>query len=116
MPSLFSTYNYIVPASGTTSAYLVQFKGVAGDPTSIDFSQISQNGQPFLPSGVVIDNTNGAIAVLQIMPLGFNIIIPAGKQMGLTYPAPQGHTVNFINITAPMTVLFVDYPVIPYQF
>lgn len=117
MPSIINTYNYIVPASGTTSGYLVNLKGITNDPSSVNFSQVSQNGLPFTPSGVIVDNTNSSASmIINIVEIGFNIVVPAGKQMGLSYPAPQGHSATFSNSGNPATLIFVDYPVIPYQF
>lgn len=112
--SLLSTYNYLVPAAGTTSGWSAA--NVVAANTSVDFGQVAANsGIPFNPSGVVIDNTNGTVpVVITIQQTGFNITCPVGKQMGLQFPAPA-------NVTAIITanganIAFVDFPVLPYQF
>lgn len=113
--SLLATYNYLVPAAGTTSAYiLATLQNAVNQP--LDFSQVSsQAGLPFNPSGVVIDNTLGTVAVtIVITPTNFKITCPIGKQMGMQYPAPAGHTATITGNLA--NLAFVDYPVIPYQF
>lgn len=111
---LISTYNYLVPAAGTTSAFSCQ--GVVASSTALDFSQVTSNsGSPFNPSGVVIDNTTGTeIVTVTVQQTGFTISCPVGAQMGIQYPAPAGHTVLVTANGA--NLAFVDYPVIPYQF
>lgn len=116
MIDIFQTFNYIVPASGRTKGYVINFSGLATDPKSTDFSQLSLNGIPFTPSGVIVDNSGSpTAATITIQPINFNIVIPAGKQMAVQYPAVEGHTAQY-NITNVCTVVFVDYPVIPYEF
>lgn len=112
--ALISTYNYLVPAAGTTNAYtLTNINTVA---TPLDFAQVaSQSGLPFNPSGVVIDNTVGVVpVVIVIRPINFTITCPVGKQMGMQFPAPAGLTAVITGNGA--NLAFVDYPVIPYQF
>ena len=111
---LQSTFNFLVPAAGGTSAYTMASPG----PLEIaNFCQItSLSGQPFCPSGVVIDNTeNSDPLIITILPIQFKIVCPAGAQMGVSYPAVLDHTAKFENGTGAI-VTFVDYPVIPYQF
>jgi hypothetical protein len=112
--SLFSTYNYLVPAIGTTSAYALN--NINSNAQPLDFSRVSSDtGQAFNPSGVQIDNTAGTIpVVLVVQPNGFTISCPVGKQMGMQFPAPAGCTVLVTGNGA--NLAFVDYPVIPYQF
>lgn len=111
---LISTYNYLVPAAGTTSAYTLP--ALTAVASAIDFSQVSLlSGLTFNPSGVQIDNTNGTTAVtIVIQPVGFTITCPIGKQMGIQFPAPAGCTAIITATGA--NIAFVDYPVIPYQF
>lgn len=113
MSILQSAYNFLVPASGTTNIY-----AITNPIETFDSGQITSiTGQPFCPSGVIIDNTANANAmVINIAPINFKITCPAGKQMGLSYPAVLGHTATFSAINGTCTVSFVDYPVIPYQF
>jgi hypothetical protein len=112
--SLISTYNYLVPAAGTTSAFVVDPGAYNANP--FNFSQVSSNtGEQFNPSGVVIDNINGTVDVLiVIQQTGFQIKCPMGKQMGIQFPAPAGLTALITANGA--NIAFVDYPVIPYQF
>lgn len=112
--ALLSTYNYLVPAAGTTQAFSMRNAVAAGD--TVDFSQVtSSSGLPFNPSGVVIDNTNGSVpVVLVIVQTGFSITCPVGKQMGMQFPAPAGATVQVTANGA--NLAFVDYPVLPYLF
>lgn len=112
--SLLSTYNYLVPAAGTTSALVLN--NVVENVTRHDLSQSSaESGLTFNPSGVVIDNIAGtAIVQIQILPTNFNINCPIGKQMGIQFPAPSGATAIITANGA--NIAFVDYPVIPYMF
>ena len=111
---LLSTFNYLVPAAGTTNAFSCTNVQAAND--AIDFSQVtSQSGLPFNPSGLQIDNNNGTVpAVFTIVQTGFSVSCPVGKQMGVQFPAPAGFTVQVTCNGA--NFAFVDYPVIPYQF
>lgn len=112
--ALFSTYNYLVPAAGKTSAYMLS--NFTGSGSLVDFSKVSSDtGAQFNPSGVVIDNVNGtAIVTIVIQPINFTITCPIGKQMGISFPAPDGATA-VVSATG-ATIGFVDYPVIPYQY
>lgn len=111
---LLSTFNYLVPAAGTTNAFSCRNVVAAGD--AIDFSQVTaQSGLPFNPSGLQVDNINGSVpAVFTIVQTGFSISVPVGKQQGIQFPAPAGFTVQVTCNGA--NFAFVDYPVIPYQF
>ena len=113
-PILRSVFNYLVPSSGTTNAYAVQSPN---DSETANFGMISSiSGQPFCPSGVMIDNTAGTdAAIVTILPIGFKIKCPAGAQMGMQYPAVLDHTATFTDCENAI-VTFVDFPVIPYQF
>lgn len=113
--AIFSTYNYLVPAAGTTSAYTLDTTSTPAAAQLVNFTQVGNNGIDFNPSGVQIDNVNGTEDVtIKILPIGFTIKCPMGKQMGAQFPAPAGCTAE---VTASGAVLaFVDYPVIPYLF
>lgn len=112
--SLLSTWNYLVPAAGTTSAYTLP--ALIGAAFPVDFNKVSSDtGVNFNPSGVLIDNTAGTIPVTLVFPAtGFTISCPIGKQMGLQFPAPQGITA--VITASGANLAFVDYPVLPYQF
>jgi hypothetical protein len=114
MPILQSTYNFLVPAAGGTSAYTIT------QPTDVDTFNSGQitsiSGQPFTPSGIIINNVNGTNnAVVRIEPIGFEIVCPAGAQMGMAYPAVLDHSATFTDCDGAV-LTFVDYPVIPYLF
>lgn len=111
---LFSTFNYLVPAAGSTNAYVVKL--VAAVDVSINFSDISsQTGIPFNPSGIQVDNLAGTEAVtIKIPETGFTMQVIQGNQQGMMFPAPAGCTVLVSGDGA--TIAFVDYPVIPYNF
>lgn len=112
--TLLSTYNYLVPAKGKTTAYMIS--DALLDETVVNFMQVgSDPGTPFNPSGVTIDNIAGTVPVVIVqVQTGFTISCPVGAQMGLSFPAPQGLSVSITANGA--NIAFVDYPVIPYQF
>ena len=109
--------NFLVPATGSTNAYRLTQIFNATNPLFVDFTIISLDGIPFRPSGVIIDNKNGTTALnVLINEMGLNISCPAGKFMQMPYPAPLNHTANILGDgTNQATVVFVDYPLIPWQ-
>lgn len=116
MPTLQSVSNFLVPATGSTNAYQLhqEFDTI---PTFVDFSQVGLSGIPFRPSGVIIDNTKGTdILSVLINEMSFVISCPAGSALQMPFPAPVGCTANVTGSGEVATVVFVDYPVIPYVF
>lgn len=110
---LQSVTNFLVPATGSTNAYQIR-ETFTGVPKFIEFNSIELDGQAFRPSGVIADNTQGdGDLVILINEISYRIIVPAGQTLQMPYPAPLNHTVN-ISGDGDATVLFVDYPVIPY--
>lgn len=111
--SLQATMNYLVPASGTTSGFDVS-QVFSATPVNIDWRTIGLDGKPFVPSGVFIDNTLGTGAIrIVINENGFVVQCPAGAAIQTQYPAPLGQSVSITGL-GQATVVFVDFPVIPF--
>lgn len=112
---LQSVTNFLVPATGSTNAYVLN-QAFAAAPFLQNFNNVALDGIPFRPSGVIIDNTAGTTPLtVLINEIGYNIVCPAGKTLQMPYPAPVGHSANITGDPAHVcTVVFVDYPVIPF--
>lgn len=114
---LFPTINYMIPAIGTPRGY-VQSGVLSATPVTIDFRNVSGgdiDGQPFRPSGVMIDNSQGTGPLtIVINQIAFQIICPAGAALNLPYPAPVDQTVSITGL-GQATVVFMDTPVQPYR-
>lgn len=112
--SLTSVTNYLVPATGSTNAFSIR-QNFSATPYYQEFSSQGLDGIPFRPSGVIIDNSQGTgpLTVL-INENSYRMVVPAGAGVQLPYPAPLNHTVN-ITGQGDATVIFVDYPVLPYS-
>jgi hypothetical protein len=110
--------NYLVPAAGGT--HLVGLKGspFTSQPYSFDWRQFTVDNFPFMPQGVIIDNTKSANPVtVLILPIGYPITCPAGAILQTPFPAPNGQTLTVESDSAPDDVTvcyFVDYPVLPF--
>lgn len=110
----FNTYNYIVPAAGTTHGHLVS-REFDATPHTVDFRNIQLDGLPFIPSGFFADNTRGTgDLVIVINEIAFQIVIPAGEFAMMQYPAPTNQSVSIVG-EGKATVVFVDFPVIPFR-
>jgi hypothetical protein len=111
------TTNYLVPSSGGT--HCVPVTAIWGaQPAVLDWRQFSESSFPFMPQGVFVDNTQNANPLLiQILPLGWNINIPAGVQIMTPFPAPLAQTaqVSSSGGGGTATLMFVDFPVLPFQ-
>lgn len=113
-PVIQSVTNYLVPGTGSPNAYLIN-QAFSATPYGVDFSQIGLNGLPFRPSGVFIDNSQGAGDLIVLIPeMSFAITCKAGQALMMPYPAPQNHTAS-ITGNGSATVIFVDFPLIPYS-
>jgi len=108
-----SVTNFLVPATGSTNAFMIE-QTFSATPYFQNFNNVELNGIPFRPSGVIIDNTSGTgdLTVL-INELSFAITCPAGLSIQMPYPAPVNHSVNITGL-GEATVVFVDYPVVPF--
>lgn len=114
---LNNVQNYMAPAIGTPRVFLIN-----QDFTGITYTQGFRNveggmidGQPFQPSGVFIDNTvgTGPLTVV-INEMSYRMVCPAGESLSLPFPAPKDLSTT-ITGTGVATVIFVDFPVIPYR-
>lgn len=114
---LTQVMNYMIPAIGTPRGF-VQSGVLSATPLAIDFRNVSGggiDGQPFRPSGVFIDNTQGAGTLTIVLnEIAYQIQCPAGESLNLPYPAPIDLSVS-ITGSGQATIIFVDVPVIPYR-
>lgn len=111
---LVNTYNYLVPAAGTTRSYRVTQNFMLGEVKHCDFRNMALDGVSFVPSGVLVDNTRGTgDCVITIIEFAWRIVVPAGAMINMPYPAPYNQTAT-IEGEGDVTVVFVDYPVIPF--
>jgi len=114
---LTQVINYMIPAVGTPRAYL-QSGVLSATPVAIDFRSVSGggiDGQPFRPSGVFIDNTQGVDTLTVVLnEISYRITCPAGESVNLQFPAPVQLSVA-ITGDGQATLVFVDFPVIPYR-
>ena len=114
---LISVINYLIPNTGASRAY-VQSSVLTSTPVFIDFNAIAGGGldaQPFRPSGVFIDNTQGTgVLTVVINQTGYQMQCPAGASLNAQFPSPMNVTVN-ITGTGQATLVFVDFPVMPYR-
>lgn len=110
-----SVSNFLVPASGSTNSVVFDQTFVAGTPVVVNFAGYQISGIPFRPSGVLIDNTASANPISVTIPeIGYTMQCAAGEMLHLPYPAPINHSAS-ISGDGAATVIFVDYPVIPYS-
>lgn len=108
--------NYLVPATGNPQMVPVSGPFPATGFT-VDFRNEGISGAPFIPSGVFIDNTTGtATLTVQIIGVPYTITCPAGAWMQSQYPAPlDQQAVIYSNGAGTPSVVFVDFPVIPFS-
>lgn len=106
--------NYLVPASGTTHGYRFTQTMEAARVYEISFRDFQLNGRAFAPSGVLIDNTraDGDVSII-INEVAYRIVCKKGEFLHLPYPAPLQQTVS-LQGEGLTTVIFVDYPVLPF--
>jgi hypothetical protein len=109
--------NYLIP-SGTTPRGYLHSTVFSATPITLDFRNISGgsfDGLPFRPSGMFIDNSQGTDDLdVTINELAYTISCPAGNWLNIPFPAPINTTVNMVGL-GQATVLFVDFPVLPFQ-
>lgn len=110
--SMHNVTNFLVPAAGTTHAmgYSGQFSAT---PYIIDWRQFKVDNFPFQPQGVYIDNSAGQVPLtINILPIGYKVVCPAGGVRAASFPAPNGQTCAITGDPANnASVVFVDYPV-----
>lgn len=110
------TTNYLVPSSGGTHCLPVT-AAWGTQPALLDWRQFSESSFPFQPQGVFIDNTQNANPLtVQILPIGWNIVCPAGAQLMTPFPAPAAQTAQISSSGGGgiATLMFVDFPVLPF--
>ena len=107
-----SATNYLVPAGGQT--HYVAFSQVfTATPETFDWRQFAIDNFPFQPQGAFIDNTAGtASLIINIQPINFNVVVPAGVGAQVQFPAPNGQSMSITGL-GQATVVFVDFPVLP---
>ena len=114
---LVELINYLIPSGSTPRGYL-QSAVFSATAISLDFRNISGgsfDGLPFRPSGVFIDNSQGTGALtITVNEISYTMSCPAGQWLNLQFPAPINTTVSIKGL-GQATVLFVDFPVIPFQ-
>jgi len=115
MADLFSAYNYLVPAAGTVHGYPVSMV-FSATPFEVDFRFVELDGDVFTPSGVFVDNSAGTgdLTIRVKNSGGYSVICPAGARLQAQYPAPANQQVEITGL-GQATVVFVDFPVIPFQ-
>jgi hypothetical protein len=105
--------NYLIPATGSTRGYAIS-RVFDATPVNVNFSAMQLDGIPFRPSGVFIDNSQGASAlIIVINELAMRITCPAGASLQTQFPAPMSMTVTLVG-DGQASVNFVDFPVIPF--
>lgn len=110
------TTNYLVPSSGGTHCVPVT-QAWNAQPAVLDWRQFSESSFPFQPQGVFVDNTpNANPLTISILPLGWNIVVPAGAQLMTPFPAPAAQTAQVTSSGGGgiATLMFVDFPVLPF--
>ena len=109
--SLQSTYNYLVPADGTT--HEVSFSGilVSGQDYDIDWHSFIQNNFPFRPQGAKIQNPSSAPVVLANPSTGETSTCPPESSRWVSFTS-TAHMKQTLSGAGNVTVIFVDYPVI----
>jgi hypothetical protein len=111
-----NTTNYLVPSSGSTHCVPISADWTP-QPAILDWRQFSESSFPFQPQGVFIDNTQNANPLtIEILPLGWNVVCPAGAQLMTPFPAPAGQTASVTSSGGggQATLMFVDFPVLPF--
>ncbi len=111
--TLMKMVNYLIPATGSTRGYMIS-RIFDATPYPTNFATIELDGVPFRPSGVFIDNSQGASPlIIVINELAYRITCPAGASLQTQFPAPMSMSVSIIG-GGQATVNFVDFPVIPF--
>lgn len=114
---IVSVVNYLIPQVGTPRGF-VQSSVLSATPINLDFRNVEGGGidaQPFRPSGVFIDNTQGTgDLILTLVEMNFRVVCPAGNSLNAQFPAEINGTFALTG-QGQATVVFVDFPVFPYR-
>lgn len=111
-PRKVATMNYLVPASGTTTGFVVE--GIFTDTPSVqDWRMQELDGEPFVPSGAFMDNSQGT-GPLRIFIRGtaYSVSCPAGARIAVQYPAPLDQ-ITEVTGDGQASIVFVNFPVLP---
>lgn len=110
--SSLPTYNYLVPANGTTHAVFAAYDFAVAGTGAEDWTAFAQNHFRFRPQGCFIDNTAGtAPAILSIQGIPFKAVMPAGYAGWVSFPS-CANLVTQLSGTGTVQLTYVDYPVI----
>jgi hypothetical protein len=112
------TTNYLVPSSGGTHA--VPVEGVlSAAAVELDWRNFNVEGFAFQPQGAYIDNSAGTgpltLAVFAGSTLIWTVVVDTGYVMHANFPAPNGQ-VHEITGLGQATIVFVDFPVLPFLY
>lgn len=113
---LQAAVNYMIPAVGTPRMFIKSQVFDPLTPVVINFRGVMGgmiDAQPFRPSGLLIDNSQGVGPLtVRINEAAFSITVPIGGGCNMPFPAPVEMT-STITGDGQATVVFVDYPVMP---
>ena len=108
--SSLPTYNFLVPADGTT--HEVTFAGglTSGTPVTVDWSSFVQQYFPFRPQAAKIDNTNGTDTLtITNVNTGETSSCPQGASRWVSFCSTAGLTQQ-ISGAGTVSIQFVDWP------
>lgn len=100
-----SVINYIVPAAGFTSADVHKLTG--GGAMQIQYRRETLDGAPFIPSGIIMMGDVSASCSEIGLTLSFS-----GSIFSFPYPGVFTQTWE---IDGTGVVIFVDYPIMPFE-
>lgn len=107
-----STYNYLVPADGTTHCVVVT-AALTGNPVDLDWLAFKQSNFNFYPQGCFVDNSQGTVPLIISIPsIQFKTAIPAGCFQLVGFPSPANCVMQLTGLNAAAILDFVDYPVV----
>ena len=113
----YSLTNLFIPAGGTVHG--VSYHGkYTNVPEIIDWAQFKIDNFPFRPQGGYFDNLDGGSDLtITIQPIGWRVIVSPGQQRAVNFPAVQNGRVEITgDPAADVTLVFVDFPVLPDSF
>lgn len=109
--------NYLIPPVGIPRCF-VHTRTFSAVPDIVDFRTIAGgmiDAQPFRPCGLFIDNHLGVGALnVLIVEINYNVHVPAGETLNAQFPAVHNATYSITGDGA-ATVVFADFPVIPFR-
>lgn len=106
-----ATYNYLVPADGTTHSVIFQADLSNGVASNIDWSGFSGQNFPFRPQGAKMVNNGSAPLVLTNPATGETNTCPAGASRWVSFTSTAAMQQQVSGV-GNVKIVFVDYPVI----